>query len=107
MATINELKEVLKETLEERGVLSQIRARIRAEIFNSLNENQGDKPEVSLGSQLILFLENMIINDLIREYMEYNNLNHSISVFGPEAGMPHELLDRNFLAKKLKIIEDS
>jgi hypothetical protein len=30
MASINELKEVLKETLEERGVLSQIRARIRA-----------------------------------------------------------------------------
>ena len=39
--------------------------------------------------------------------MEYNNLNHSISVFGPEAGMPHELLDRNFITKKLKIIEDS
>ena len=55
MATINELKEVLKETLEERGVLSQIRARIRAEIFNSLNENQSDKPEVTLGKEVHLF----------------------------------------------------
>lgn len=38
MATIEELKEVLRDTLEERGVLSTIRAKIRAEIFNTLNE---------------------------------------------------------------------
>ena len=38
-SNINELKEVLKETLEERGVLSSIKAKIRAEIFNSLNES--------------------------------------------------------------------
>ena len=49
MASITELKNVLKETLEERGVMSQIRARIRAEIFNSLNDNAPDKPEVTIG----------------------------------------------------------
>ena len=30
MATINELKDVLKESLEEKGVLQEIRAKIRA-----------------------------------------------------------------------------
>lgn len=30
MASINELKDVLKETLEEKGVMGQIRAKIRA-----------------------------------------------------------------------------
>ena len=40
MASINELKNVLKDTLEEKGVLSQVRAKIRSEIFNALN----DKP---------------------------------------------------------------
>jgi lisH domain-containing protein FOPNL len=55
----------------------------------------------------MMHLENMIINDLIREYMEYNNYVHSLSVFGPETGMPDEQLDRNFIAKKLKIVEDS
>jgi hypothetical protein len=29
MASINELKDVLKETLEEKGVMGQIRAKIR------------------------------------------------------------------------------
>lgn len=38
--------------------------------------------------------------------MEYNNYMHSISVFGPEAGMPVEQLDRNFIAKKIRIVED-
>jgi lisH domain-containing protein FOPNL len=49
----------------------------------------------------------MIINDLIREYMQYNNYSHSLSVLTPEAGMSEELLDRNLIAKKLKIVEDS
>ena len=30
MASIDELKDVLKETLEEKGVMGQIRAKIRA-----------------------------------------------------------------------------
>ena len=49
----------------------------------------------------------MIINDLIREYLQYNHYDHSLSVFSPEAGMPDELLDRNFISKKLKIVEDN
>lgn len=47
MASINELKDVLKETLEERGVLSQIRARIRSEIFSTLNDAPPNRPELS------------------------------------------------------------
>ena len=49
MATVNELKEALKETLEEKGVLSQVRAKIRAEIFNCINDVQEDKSELSEG----------------------------------------------------------
>ncbi|KAM3135729.1 hypothetical protein pb186bvf_012126 [Paramecium bursaria] len=99
MASINELKDVLKETLEDRGVMQQLRARVRAEIFNALNDQPQDKPQLSM--------ENMIINDLIREYLQYNHYDHSLSVFSPEAGMPEELLDRNFISKKLKIVEDN
>ena len=78
MATVNELKDVLKETLEERGVLSKIRAKIRAEIFSTLNDQPSEKPQLSN--------ENIIINELIREYLEFNNCQHSLSVFVPETG---------------------
>jgi len=81
MATINELKEALKESLEERGVLPKIRANIRAEIFQTLNEQQPTvKTELSN--------ENLVINELIREYLEFNNYAHSQSVFIPESGQP-------------------
>lgn len=99
MATVNELKEVLKETLEERGVLAQLRARIRSEIFNTLNDSPQNKPEVSN--------ENMLINELIREYLTFNNYAHTLAVFLPESGQPTQPpFDRGFITKKLRIVED-
>jgi len=100
MATIEEMKNVLKETLEERGILSELRAKLRAEIFNSLNDKPASKPQVSQ--------ENMIINELIREYLIFNNYTHTLSVFLPESGQPEKApFDRTYITKRLKIQEDS
>lgn len=100
MATLNELKDVLKETLDDRGVLSEIRARIRAEIFGALNDKINDKPKLSS--------ENLIINELIREYLIFNNYNHTASVFVPESGQPEDPpFDREYITKRLKVVEDS
>jgi lisH domain-containing protein FOPNL len=100
MATIEEMKNVLKDTLEERGILSELRARLRAEIFNSLNDKPTQKPPLSQ--------ENMIINELIKEYLIFNNYTHSLSVFLPETGQPEKSpFDRTYITKKLKIQEDS
>jgi hypothetical protein len=38
MASLEDLKAALKITLENKGVLQQVKAQIRAEIFNSLDE---------------------------------------------------------------------
>ena len=100
MATLNELKDVLKETLDDRGVLSEIRARIRAEIFGALNDKQNEKPKLSS--------ENTIINELIREYLVFNNYNHTASVFVPESGQPEDPpFDRDYITKRLKVVEDA
>lgn len=100
MATIDDMKTVLKESLEERGVLSELRARLRAEIFNSLNDKPLDRPKLSN--------ENLIINELIREYLIFNNYTHSLSVFLPESGQPERApFDRSYITKKLNIQEDS
>lgn len=99
MASINELKEVLKETLEERGVLSQIRARIRAEIFSTLNDSPPNRPDLSN--------ENLIINELIREYLTFNGYQHTLSVFLPESGQPQAPpFERSYITRQLKIVED-
>lgn len=99
MASINELKDVLKETLEERGVLSQVRAKIRAEIFSTLNDNPPSRPDLSN--------ENLVINELIREYLTFNGYQHTLAVFLPESGQPvNAPLERRDITRQLKIVED-
>ena len=62
----------MKETLENRGVLNQIKARIRAEVFNALDDHTEPPPSLSN--------ENMLINELIREYLQFNNYKYTASV---------------------------
>ncbi|XP_046523289.1 centrosomal protein 20 isoform X2 [Equus quagga] len=72
MATVTELKAVLKDTLEKRGVLGHLRARIRAEVFNALDDESEPPPPLSH--------ENLLINELIREYLEFNKYKYTASV---------------------------
>ncbi|XP_042197015.1 lisH domain-containing protein FOPNL isoform X1 [Callorhinchus milii] len=99
MATINELKNVLKETLEKRGVLGQLKARIRAEVFSALDDQSEPRPPLSH--------ENLLINELVREYLEYNKYKYTASVLAAEAGQPEIALDRQFLLNELNVVEDS
>lgn len=98
MATTEELKAVLKNTLEKRGVLGQIKARVRAEVFNALDDETDPRPPLSN--------ENMLINELIREYLEYNKYKYTASVLMAESGQPETPLDRQFLVNELNITED-
>ena len=97
MAKIEDLKEVLKETLENKGVLNQVRARIRAEVFNTLNEQTEVKPTLSN--------ENFLINELIREYLDFNKYNYTKSVLTVESGQPSDKMDRRFLLQQLNMEE--
>ncbi|XP_041063126.1 centrosomal protein 20 isoform X2 [Cetorhinus maximus] len=99
MATVSELKGVLKETLEKRGVLGQLKARIRAEVFSALDDQSEPRPPLSH--------ENLLINELIREYLEFNKYKYTASVLTAEAGQPEIPLDRQFLVNELNVIEDS
>lgn len=44
MASLEDLKGVLKETLEQKGVLNEVKAKIRAEIFTALDSDAAGKP---------------------------------------------------------------
>ncbi|XP_013032402.3 centrosomal protein 20 isoform X2 [Anser cygnoides] len=99
MATVVELKQALKEALEKRGVLGQIKANIRAEVFHALDDQSEPRPPLSP--------ENLLINELVREYLEYNKYKYTASVLTAEAGQPEVPLDRQFLVKELNILEDA
>mmetsp|Transcript_28208 Transcript_28208/g.65220 ORF Transcript_28208/g.65220 Transcript_28208/m.65220 type:complete len:171 (+) Transcript_28208:92-604(+) len=98
-ATLDELKEALVETLHSRGVLGQVKAKVRAEIFSALDGEDVPRPALPR--------ENVLINELIREYLEYNGYHHTLSVLLPESGHPEQRqFDRRFLASELRVVED-
>uniref|UniRef100_A0A5F5PJW8 Centrosomal protein 20 n=1 Tax=Equus caballus TaxID=9796 RepID=A0A5F5PJW8_HORSE len=99
MATVTELKAVLKDTLEKRGVLGHLRARIRAEVFSALDDESEPPPPLSH--------ENLLINELIREYLEFNKYKYTASVLMAESGQPVVPLDRQFLIRELNAFEES
>merc|ERR1712125_100051 len=98
-ASLEELKQALVETLETRGVLGKVKAQVLAEIFSALDDEDAQRPELPKA--------NVIINELIREYLEYNQYHHTLSVLLPESGHPEErCFDRRFLASELRVQED-
>ncbi|XP_069021970.1 centrosomal protein 20 [Embiotoca jacksoni] len=98
MATITELKCAVRETLESRGVLGQLKARIRAEVFSALDDRREPRPPLTH--------ENLLINELVRDYLEFNRYRHTAAVLTAESGQPEAPLDRQFLANELKVAED-
>ncbi|KAI9205832.1 uncharacterized protein BJ171DRAFT_598027 [Polychytrium aggregatum] len=68
----------LKETLAARGILDELKAKIRAEVFRSLEDDLQPRPAPAHETQTI--------NGLIREYLEWNGFRHSLSVFELETG---------------------
>ncbi|XP_021513234.1 centrosomal protein 20 isoform X1 [Meriones unguiculatus] len=99
MATVTELKAVLKDTLEKKGVLGHLKARIRAEVFNALDDDCEPRPSLSH--------ENLLINELIREYLEFNKYKYTASVLIAESGQPAVPLDRQFLIHELNAFEEA
>ncbi|BFZ03278.1 hypothetical protein BsWGS_06316 [Bradybaena similaris] len=99
MASGHDLKEVLKEILENRGSLDEIKARLRAEVFAALDDPAEVKPTLSS--------DNLLILELIREFLEYNRCKYTASVLVSEIGLPKVPLDRDFLRHELNIVEDA
>uniref|UniRef100_A0A2K5ND22 Centrosomal protein 20 n=1 Tax=Cercocebus atys TaxID=9531 RepID=A0A2K5ND22_CERAT len=121
-ATVVPLHSILKDTLEKKGVLGHLKARIRAEVFSALDDDREPRPSLSH--------ENLLINELIREYLEFNKYKYTASVLilsahlhllgsdsfpasvsqgagTTESGQPVVPLDRQFLIRELNAFEES
>ena len=96
-ATAAQLHDAVVATLKETGRYEKIKAGIRQELFNLLTG--GDHPDSSSISK-----ENFLINELIREYLQFNGYTNSLSVFMRETGHPEEPMNRDFLSQTLNIV---
>ncbi|GAX80187.1 hypothetical protein CEUSTIGMA_g7625.t1 [Chlamydomonas eustigma] len=109
-ASVEDLKEALRENLEASGTMRAIKAKMRASILKAINNDVGT--EVTHSDKC---KENLIINELLREYLIFNNLRETLSVFIPvaliefanmdaESGAPEiRPFDRSFLCQHLRM----
>ena len=89
------LRAALRETLDAKGVLRELRARIQAEVFSAVRDTSDPRPRLSQ--------EKLLLNEAIREYLEFSGYNHTLSVFLAEAGQPEEKLARQVVAGQLRL----
>ncbi|CAM9136439.1 unnamed protein product, partial [Hapterophycus canaliculatus] len=98
--TIDDLKEALVENLEQRGVLGKLKARVMAEVFHTLEGPQEGLLPPPLSN------ENLLINELVRDYLSYNGYANALGVFMAESGQPSDRsLDRTFIRDELGLTE--
>ncbi|CAM9393021.1 unnamed protein product, partial [Discosporangium mesarthrocarpum] len=99
--TLEELEGAVKETLDHNGVLGKIKAQIRAAVYDVLQGPSDGVLHPPMAN------DNLLINELIRDYMVYNRYDNALSVFLAESGQPNDrALDRTFLRDELGVTED-
>ncbi|XP_067945225.1 centrosomal protein 20-like [Watersipora subatra] len=95
MAHLEDLKSVIVESLERRGVLSSIQGKMRAEVFNALDDKSVVKPKASN--------DTILINQLIQEYLNYNNYKYAAMTLAAESGESGLALSREFIESELGV----
>lgn len=76
----------LKETLERTGTLDTVRGILRADIYRCINDSLKEKEHSSSGPAPQPPKENILINELIAEYLAFNGYLNTLSVLAAESG---------------------
>lgn len=101
-----ELFEAVEEVLKEKGVLDQLTCQVRAEILQVLKTSfatqktaSKEKKEVSSASSS----SNFIVNELIKEYLDYNGYQNTGDILAIESNLPKKRITRVELETSLKV----
>ncbi|XP_076243364.1 centrosomal protein 20 [Calliopsis andreniformis] len=101
MATEKDLINAVRDSLKVDGKLGFIKAEMRAEVIKLLDSsNKGDKGKIPKQTQDI-----MLLNELIREYLDWMGYKYSSTVFISECDLSKQPLDRFLLVQSLGVNE--
>ncbi|KAL4232933.1 FGFR1 oncoprotein partner [Mactra antiquata] len=102
-----ELRDLVAQTLETNGVLGKIRAQLRASVFLALEEQESIQNKTPLLNhdlkKFVSTKEGQTVVGLVREFLDFYNLEFTQAVFEPESGCPSNYEGRSGLAKELHI----
>jgi len=106
-----ELRDLVATTLENAGVLGKIKAELRANVYIALEEGDAVKNKSKLvNSKLNDFLSTTngrLVASLVREFLEFFDLNFTMAVFDPETniGTDFKYRERRALYEALGLTE--
>ena len=107
---MEDMKNLIIQSLETKGVLGQIRAHLRSAVFKIVDD-QDQQFNTGCGLKwenptLYKILETKIgtlLAEIIREFMEYFRMDYSLSIFIPECGISPERLKKDEIYGKIGI----
>ena len=100
MSSVEDFKIAVKETLSETGAMAQMQAQLRSRILNALDGSSARSQGVKQPP------ETYLINELVREYLDFQGYRAAASVFEPEAGLqPEQRLSRECLCSRLGVTD--
>ena len=102
-----ELFEAVEEVLKEKGVLNQLTCQVRAEILQVLKSSfvtdQKKTATATEAEKLPTNASNFIVNELIKEYLDYNGYDNTANVLAIESNLPKKRITRVELETTLKV----
>lgn len=103
---IEDVKNLLIETLDSKGILGQIRAQLRSSVFKAIDEQDnkygfGFKWENPTLYKIIGSKLGILSAELIREFMESHRMDYSLSTFIPESSISPEKIKKEDILIRL------
>jgi len=81
------LGDLVKETLEKKGVLATIRAKLRKHVFDVVRAEEAPEVAITLCQKLTKSEIDTICLDLIRDFFSHHGLNYTLAMLTSEAGL--------------------
>lgn len=105
---MEDMKNLIIQSLETKGVLGQIRANLRSAVFKMVDEQDqqfklgcGLKWENPTLYKIIETKVGTLLSEVIREFMEYFRMDYALSIFIPECGISPERLKKDEILGKM------
>ena len=104
---MEDLKELIIQTLDAQGVLDKIRAQLRLQVFKAVQNDEGKmQNENSKPVKMAQSQDGLIAIGLLRDFLECYKMKYSLNVLVPEFHLPQVQDVRAFLAKELKFMPE-
>lgn len=112
MSNMDELKNLVLQTLEAKGVLGPIRAKLRTCVFKVVEQEDanlkgmGNYLENPQAARLAENEDGLICAELIRDFLEFYKMQYTLQIFPPECNLPAKSNVKEKLPQMLGLNKD-